>query len=91
MPSGSHLVLSHLASDIQADEMAELERRYRDDKTIAETFVMRSHIEVSRFFDGLELAEPDVVPIDHWRPDDTVRAPSGAWVNPIWGGIGRKP
>jgi hypothetical protein len=91
VPSGSYLALTHLASDIQAAEMAELERRYRDDKTIEETFVMRSHAELSRFFDGLELVQPGLVPIDDWRSDEIVPPPSEAWVNPIWGGVARKP
>jgi hypothetical protein len=90
VPSGSYLALTHLANDIHPEEMAELERRYREDETIEDTFVMRSHAEVSRFFNGLELVEPGVVPIDDWRPDNTTPPPSEAWVNPIWGGVALK-
>ena len=48
----------------------------------------RDHTQVSRFFAGLDLAEPGVVPLPQWRPDneDEARAPTMAWA-----GVGRKP
>jgi hypothetical protein len=41
----------------------------------------------TRFFDGLELVEPGVVPAPEWRPDspEEPRAPTMAWA-----GVGRK-
>ncbi|MGH9212485.1 MAG: SAM-dependent methyltransferase [Acidimicrobiales bacterium] len=89
VPSGSYLALSHLASDIQPDEMAALAKRYADDETIQEAFVMRSHAEVCRFFAGLDVIEPGVAPLDVWCPPQDPR--TDGWQNPIWGGIGRKP
>lgn len=47
----------------------------------------RTHAEVSRFFEGLELVEPGVVPVQDWRPDselDTL-GPTA-----MWGGLARK-
>ncbi|MGH9211727.1 MAG: SAM-dependent methyltransferase [Acidimicrobiales bacterium] len=91
VPSGSYLVVSHLASDIQADEMAQLAERFAADEMITETFVMRARTEVARFFDGLDLVAPGVVGLDDWRPDDATGLPSAGWVNPFWCGIGVKP
>jgi hypothetical protein len=49
----------------------------------------RTHAEVSRFFDGLDLLEPGVVHLPEWRPDEPVD-PDGP-VTARWGGAGRKP
>ena len=48
----------------------------------------RSHAEVMRFFGGLELAEPGLVPVQKWRPDSAARA---AMPSALWGGVARKP
>jgi hypothetical protein len=39
-----------------------------------ETQRHRSHAEVARFFDGLELIEPGVVPVQEWRPTSEIEA-----------------
>jgi hypothetical protein len=44
----------------------------------------RSHAEVTRFFDGLELLDPGVVPVQHWRP--APEAEAGAR-SAMWGGV----
>lgn len=91
VPSGSHLVICQLASDIHAEEMAEVARRFNE--TTNETWFLRSNAEVARFFDGLHLVEPGVVQVDHWRPLDgpgPVLPPDGR-VNPLHVGVARKP
>ena len=51
-------------------------------------YYVREPEQVIRFFDGLELVEPGVVPIHQWHPDPgTVNPP----VVPAYGGIGKKP
>jgi hypothetical protein len=85
--AGSYLVVSHGAADIDAENMAELARRLN--ARSRETFVWRSHGAVCRFFDGLELVEPGVVPVDEWRSDDGTASGAGRTV-PFYGGIGRK-
>ena len=35
----------------------------------AAPYHLRSPEQVARFFDGLELVEPGVVPVQQWRPD----------------------
>jgi hypothetical protein len=48
----------------------------------------RSHAEVARFFDGLDLVEPGVVQISKWRPRSEFEAQATA---ALWGAVGRKP
>lgn len=91
VPSGSYLVICHLASDIHADEMTEVARRFNE--TTNETWFLRSNADVARFFDGLHLVDPGVVQVDHWRPHDgpePVLPPDGR-VNPLHVGVARKP
>jgi S-adenosyl methyltransferase len=85
MPPGSYLALSQVASDIEPERMAEAGRRYN--QLARETQRHRSHAEVTRFFDDLELVEPGVVSVPRWRPDSELeaRARSG-----MWGGVGRR-
>jgi S-adenosyl methyltransferase len=89
VPSGSYLAISHLASDLQAEQMADMAGRY--DESVDEAMIVRSHAEVSRFFEGLELVGRGVVRIDQWgapegEPDETAE-----WVMPVYGAVGRKP
>jgi hypothetical protein len=43
---------------------------------------------VAAFFEGLDLLEPGVVPVDAWR---TERAPDAAGPASVYGAVGRKP
>jgi hypothetical protein len=83
VPPGSYLVVSHLASDIEPEAMAELVRRHNEGVP-ADLAVVRSHAEVARFFDGLDLLDPGVVPLEHWCRPDRGRIP-------LHGAIARKP
>ncbi len=78
LPAGSRLVLSHLTEDLNPENIRAVQRTYTERGF---TFVLRSHKDVERFFTetGLELAEPGVVPVHHWRPDHAapVRATRG--------------
>ena len=86
VPTGSFLVISHVASDIDPEKMARMIRRLN--KHLAEaSFVGRPRDVVARFFDGLDLVEPGVVKITHWHPRSelTARARTS-----LWGGMARK-
>jgi hypothetical protein len=83
--SGSYLVVSHLASDIEAKGVGEGVRRANE--RLAGHYVTRSREEVGRFLDGLELVEPGIVPVDRWRAEPG----PGAGEKVIWGAMGRKP
>jgi hypothetical protein len=85
VPPGSYLALSHPARDIHATAMAEIADRMN--KLVAEKVTFRTQAEVLRFFDGLELVEPGVVPVPRWRPAAYLDAASPTV---MWGGVGRK-
>jgi SAM-dependent methyltransferase len=87
VPPGSYLAISVPASDIQEEAQAAWARRVAGDFPGA-TIGLRSHAEVTRFFDGLELVEPGVVPVNHWRPGPG--GPDPAHALPSYGAVGRK-
>jgi hypothetical protein len=86
LPSGSYLVVSHLARDIY-----DLDATYaRLNEATQETFVLRTHDEVARFLEGMDVVEPGLVLVDEWRPDPG-HTPHDGLMLPLYGGIGRKP
>jgi S-adenosyl methyltransferase len=85
VPSGSYLVISHPASDIEAQQMADMAGRLN--QLMAQKVTLRSYAEVSRFFDGLELVDPGVVRVPEWRPSSPAEAASPST---MWGGVARK-
>jgi hypothetical protein len=78
--------LSHPASDIRPDAVAEMTRKMNA-RLKGPKGTVRDHEQASRFFDGLELLEPGVVEPPHWRPDPDEPSPPDVT---IWCGIGRK-
>jgi hypothetical protein len=86
VPAGSYLALSQVASDIQAEQMAEAAKRYN--RLARETQRHRNRDEVARFFDGLELVTPGLVPVQEWRPASEFEAKARS---AMWGGVARKP
>jgi S-adenosyl methyltransferase len=86
VPSGSHLVIVHPASDIRPEASTEMAARLNE--LVAQKRTYRSQAEVTAFFDGLRLVPPGVVPVPQWRPDSEMaaQAPTMAWC-----GMGRKP
>ncbi len=85
VPPGSYLLLSHVASDIEPEKMAEMGKRLN--RLLAQKGYYRSQAEVADFFAGLELVPPGVVPVQHWRQDSEVE---GARKAAMWGGVARK-
>ena len=84
---GSYLVIGHGASDIQADAVPEMMRRYNERSSASLT--LRTRDQVARFLDGLELVGPGLVPLSQWWPADEVDA--GAASSVIgYSGIARK-
>jgi hypothetical protein len=89
VPSGSYLVITHMATDINADKMAQVANTPdRVEQPLPFAVALRPHAEVSRFLDGLDLVEPGVVPVDRWQPEPGT---DGNPVTPIYGAMGRKP
>jgi len=85
MAPGSCLALSQVASDIETEQVAEARRRYNS--LARETQQHRTHAEVTRFFDGLDLVPPGVVPVPQWRPDSELEARAKS---SMWGGVARR-
>lgn len=65
MPSGSALVLSHATCDL--DPSMQLLADAYNARGVTTRF--RTHEEILHFFDGLEMAEPGLVPTCDWRPE----------------------
>jgi hypothetical protein len=78
VPSGSYLVVSHPARDVESERSEQAARRYNQHVTAP--MRRRSRPEVARFFDGLELVEPGLVQMHQWRASATdPAAPSSGY------------
>ncbi|WP_238011125.1 SAM-dependent methyltransferase [Dactylosporangium sp. AC04546] len=89
LPSGSYLVLSHITADFEPESWGRFVQIMRARGIPSR---LRDQQEVSRFFTGLDLVEPGVVPILRWRPDDSGRdVPLTDAQAALYGGVARKP
>jgi hypothetical protein len=93
LPSGSYLALSHLTGDFDPAAWDGVAAVYRRSGVIMQ---VRSRPAVERFFTGLDLVDPGVVSLPHWRPDPSdigqpgrAGQPSDAAVS-VYGGVARK-
>jgi S-adenosyl methyltransferase len=86
VPPGSSLSVSHVPNDMHTGHMADMSDRLN--RLLAQPSTYRSRTEVTGFFDGLDLAEPGVVPIQQWRPNTPGEASA---VAAMWGGVAFKP
>ena len=68
MPSGSYLVITHMARDLLDQEtlarFVDVEKRM-----VQQQFTWRTRDQVARFFAGTDLVEPGLVAMEQWRPD----------------------
>ncbi|GAA2915446.1 hypothetical protein Acy02nite_69980 [Actinoplanes cyaneus] len=86
VPSGSYLVLSHITADHDPESWARFAQLMRAQGIPTR---VRSHAEVTAFFDGLDLVEPGVVPILRWHPEQDVPFTDAQVA--LYGGVARKP
>ena len=86
MPPGSFLALTHVASDLEPEAMAEMARRMSQHVTQRAT--PRDRATVTRLFAGLDLVPPGLVRVPEWRPES---AQAAAAPSTQWGGVARKP
>jgi hypothetical protein len=86
VPPGSSLSISHVPNDMHMGAMSEMSDRLN--RLLAQPSTYRSRAEVTGFFDGLELVEPGVTPIQQWRPATPQEASA---VAAMWGGVAFKP
>lgn len=87
---GSHLMLSQATGDFDPGTWEQVVEIHRTGGIPAQ---VRSKTEVTRFFDGLDLLAPGVVPVHRWNPG------SGTGAHPaltdaqisVYAGVARKP
>jgi hypothetical protein len=87
LPSGSYLVLSHLASEDPQlrDDLTQL----MHEQTGGGWGRVRSYAEVERFFEGLEVVD-EIGEVSRWRPTATsARQDTNEWIE--LGGVARIP
>jgi hypothetical protein len=86
LPSGSYLAITHATWDsLTEEEDAEARKVAKIYSNSDNKLTVRTHTDVTRFFDGLELLEPGVVAVNDWRPD-SYEDHTG-----IYGAVARKP
>ena len=86
MPPGSFLAITHVASDLEPEAMAEMTRRMS--QHVAQRATPRDRATVTRLFAGLQLVPPGLVRVPEWRPES---AEAAAAPSTQWGGVARKP
>jgi len=67
MPPGSYLAMSDTTRDIDTEWVTEGADRLNT-RLGSTQFTARSRAEFGAFFDGLDLVEPGLVPVQEWRP-----------------------
>jgi SAM-dependent methyltransferase len=80
---GSYLAISHPASDIEPEKVADLIDRLN--RLSYQQYTGRTRAQVLQFFDGLELVAPGLVQIQQWRP--AIEVPE---TYSVWAGVARK-
>ncbi|MFF4358872.1 SAM-dependent methyltransferase [Streptomyces sp. NPDC001604] len=85
---GSHLILSQVTPDLNPEAIAKAAGAFRASGT---PFFPRSITDFQRFFEGLELLGPGVIPVTGWRPEAEDVAAQTEGVVPVYAGVARKP
>lgn len=89
MCPGSYLAISHAVSDLCPDETMRIASLYRDSGAVEKgpRRNLRTKAEVEPFFGDLELIEPGLVYVNHWRPEHSIEDTRRIWNA---GGVARK-
>jgi O-methyltransferase involved in polyketide biosynthesis len=66
VPPGSYLVISHPTTEVDAEPMTQAVQFWNQQGSAPMT--LRTREDITRFFDGADLAEPGVVSCSRWRP-----------------------
>lgn len=89
LPSGSYLVLSQLTADFDPQAVQRGVEMYAAGGV---TLAPRSHAEVGRFFEGLDVEEPGIVRLTQWHPELGVdEVAEGDEAASLYAGVARKP
>jgi hypothetical protein len=85
MPPGSYLAVSDTAKDIDTDRVANATSRLNA-RMGPTQLTLRTREEIGRYFEGLDLVDPGLVPLAEWRALADPRN-----VIPCYAGVARKP
>ncbi|MET9061601.1 SAM-dependent methyltransferase [Streptomyces antibioticus] len=85
---GSRLILSQVTPDLSPEAIEKAANAFRRSGT---PFHPRSMAEFARFFDGLELLGPGLIPVSGWRPDPEDVALQAEGIVPVYAGVATKP
>ena len=86
LPSGSYLTISHPTGDFEPATEA-LGENFQNRGMSAQ---QRNRAQIARFFRGLELVNPGLVPIHTWWPDQPIPAEVTEAAVSIYGAVARK-
>ena len=86
VPPGSHLAISHMASELLSRETRE-RLEHHSGRTMQQRITARTREEVARFFAGMDLVAPGLVRVEQWRPDPGT---SDVGESALWCAVGRK-
>jgi O-methyltransferase involved in polyketide biosynthesis len=84
LPPGSYLTVSDTVRDIDTGRVTEGTARLNQ-RMGSTQLTLRTRPDFERFFDGLEMVEPGVVPLPDWH------GPGSEYPIPCYAGMGRKP
>ncbi|MEU6552028.1 SAM-dependent methyltransferase [Streptomyces sp. NPDC046915] len=85
---GSYLILSQVTPDLNPAAIEKAAGLFRRNGT---PFHPRALAEFSRFFEGLELLGPGVIPVTGWRPEPEDVVAQAEGIVPVYAGVARKP
>src|ERR1700743_2305380 len=88
IPSGSFLVITHVAGDMGGMTPGAMEAARRLSVPPPQPVHRRGEAQVPSLFDGVALVEPGVLPIQQWKPESDEEGVARA---ALWGGVGQKP
>jgi S-adenosyl methyltransferase len=86
VPAGSCLAVSHSGSDLFVPDTKETFSTVIN-QTMQQQYTARSREQIARFFAGMDLVAPGLVPVEEWRPDPAM---ANAGTSAVYGAVGRK-
>jgi hypothetical protein len=86
VPPGSYLAISHFGEELMSAEAREA-LMGSIKRTSLQRYTSRTREQMARFFDGTDLVEPGLVPVEEWRPDPGA---GGQGKSVYWCAVGRK-
>jgi hypothetical protein len=90
LPSGSYLVMTHATLDFLPPKQQQ-EAKVAMASGRHGVFHARTRDEFGRFFDGLELVSPGIVPVCEWRAEEEPQPRPSPVEVAVYGAVARKP